>query len=186
MPDTQPLAPASPNADVTTNLIGALADVQTLRRHVGALTGSLQATQVAVHEANARIRARDKAIAAYREAAEEGVDAVVARFMEVAAAVERVEALAAWAAKPWRGEELDTTDGTILLVNDNAVWVRSDSLNTTRTDGDWYPLDNTGDQSASSIAEVLGFDQPPQDRNVKRFEALITADDLRKTLAGEA
>ncbi len=93
--------------------------------------------------------------------------------------------LAAYAAHPFQPHteiidgsphtttRLNLPDGTLLLVNDTEVWVRKDSA-TPYPDGDWWQA-GKDETTRTSIDEVI---------DGKRFEVLLTADDINAVLRG--
>jgi hypothetical protein len=126
------------------------------------------------------------------------VQALLARFVEVTARLEtaeatiaRVKALAAYGTDPHETRHdvidgyqmttshLTTVDGSLILVGQEAVWVRNDTDNP-YPDGDWWEVGT--DHSRSSVIDVL---DNGEGRRPKTFEVLLTADDVNAALRGE-
>lgn len=88
-------------------------------------------------------------------------------------------------------QHLEPPDGSLILVDDSTVYVRNDldeprayenflhfdgAITQGERLGDWYKLDgsDTG-EGPLYLSEVLGYDEPPEDRSVHQFEVLVPA-----------
>lgn len=90
--------------------------------------------------------------------------------------------------------EPEPPDGSMICVAERAVYVRTDQPEPRgfyynrypheepgERAGDWWLLDGTEDgKGPFSIQEILGYDEPPEDRKVLSFELLYTPGDLAR------
>jgi hypothetical protein len=86
------------------------------------------------------------------------------------------------------GDNAEPPDGSLILVNESKVWLRSDQDRQGRWEradgtkaGDWYFPDGTNDGAGPHpFSVVMGWDEVPEDRKPHTFEVLYTPSDIAR------
>jgi hypothetical protein len=108
---------------------------------------------------------------------------------EQAPAVDRLDAFLGYVASLQRFHQREEPpDGSIILVDENAAYVRTDPppgeplrrLASGVEVGDWHPLNGDDTAEPTTLLEILGFDDPLCDRKPHSLEVLYTADDIAR------